>query len=297
MGRSIYKTDDARQTMARWYEHYVGKLDKYEVEFAEVDTRFGKTNVLITGPEDAPPLWCFHGAMASAPMALDQVPQLVDNFRIYFPDTPGQPGRSDETRLDWQGDDHGHWVVDVIDQMGFDTIQACGVSLGGYVILRCAAVAPERIDTAVLWVPGGLVKGHFSSMLGLIWDGLAYAMFKNPDRLLKIMDRNFTEYTQEGADYFSDSLKHVNPDRRFPQIAKDGQFDDWDARIMLITHGLDTVFPPEQLVPRARQLFKNIEVFETIPEFKHAPPQYPEKLDPIMEKIVAFLNQGAEKPH
>lgn len=288
MARSIYKTDEGRQVMARWYETFVARLG-HEVEFAEVDTRYGKTNVLIGGPKEAPPVWCFHGAMASAPAALAQIPQLLDRFRIHFPDTVGQPGRSDETRLDWQGDDHGHWVVDVLDGMGVESVQAIGVSLGGYVVLRAAEVAPERIDKAVLWVPGGLVKPPLAPMFGLIGAGLVYALFPSRPRLQKILSRTFTDFDDDYVDFFADSLKHVHPDRRFPNTLKDGALSGWKAPVMMIAHEADTVFPADPLVARAREMIGNLASVKVMPGWSHMPPFAEGALDEILADLEGFL--------
>lgn len=89
MAKSIYKSEKGRDTMAAWYERHLEKLGCESLESIEVDTRYGRTNILVGGPVDAPPLWCFHGAMSTAPAALAQVPSLLQRFRIYFPDTIG----------------------------------------------------------------------------------------------------------------------------------------------------------------------------------------------------------------
>lgn len=216
--KSIYRSDTGRQVMEKWYVHFLDRLARLgiEVEEVKVDTRHGPTNVLVAGPPDAPPVLCFHGAMATAPAALVQIPALAKHFRIYFPDTVGQPGRSDERRLDWQGDEHGYWALDVIDQLGFESVTAFGVSLGGYVILRLASVAPERVERAVLWAPGGLIKPPLLPMFGLIWHGLAYNLRPSRARLEKILERTFTDLDDDFVSFFGDSLAHVHPDRRFP---------------------------------------------------------------------------------
>ncbi len=288
MGKSIYKSDEGRRAMAHWYEHFVARLGT-EVEFVQVETRFGQTNVLVTGPKDAPPLWCFHGAMASAPAALAQVPELARRFRIYFPDTVGQPGRSTEMRLDWQGLEHGHWVVDVLDGLGVSSIRAIGVSLGGYVLLRAAQVAPERVERAVFWVPGGLIKPSWKPMFGLIGAGLAYALFPSRARLERILSRTFTDMDDDYVSFFGDSLKHVHPDRRFPNTLPDGALEGWQGRVMLVTHQHDTVFPAEALKARAKAMFNHLEVSRHMEGWAHMPPFAKGALDDLVDEMERFL--------
>ena len=286
---SIYKTDEGRRVMAEWYDRFVDRVGRDRLEFLEVETRFGDTNIVVGGPEDAPPLWCFHGAMATAPAALAQIPSLLDHFRIYFPDTVGQPGRSDETRLDWQGDAHGHWAVDILDALELESVTALGVSLGGYVVLRAASVAPERIGRAVLWVPGGLVKPPMLSMLGLIGSGLMYALFPSRRRLEGILAKTFTDFDEQYVDFFADSLQHVHPDRRFPATLDDGALDDWEAPVMLIAHGDDRVFPAEPLVERAREVIPNLVRERVEPGCNHMPPFEAGAVDDLLAEIRQFV--------
>ncbi len=286
---SIYKTEEGRKTMAAWYDTFIDKLGRDQVSFQEVQTGYGSTNILIAGPEDAPPLWCFHGAMASAPAALYQIPSLLQRFKIYFPDTIGQPGRSDETRLNWQGDDHGRWMIDVLDAMEVESVAAIGVSLGGYVILRGASLAPERIHRAVLWVPGGLIKPSMRNMFGLIGAGLMYSLFPSQARLEAILSRTCTDLDDTFVSFFADSLRHVHPDRRFPNTLPDQALDGWAASTMLITHEHDTVFPHKALMQRAEAMIPHLDQVEIMKGWAHMPPFSSDDVDGLLDKIESFL--------
>lgn len=290
MGKSIYKSDAGRQTMARWYEHFLLKSGRSDIRFKQVQTRFGQTQILVAGDEEAPPLWCFHGAMANASVGFSQIHKLADSFQIFFPDMIGQPGRSDETYMDWQGLAHGQWVLDILDALEIESIRAFGVSLGGYVVLRSASLAPARIERAALWVPGGVIKGHMGDMLSLIFAGLAYAIRPTPERLARIMEKNFTSMDEDWAGYFGDSLAHVNPDRRFPATLKPGALSHWEAPVLLLTNGQDRVFPAHLLEPAARTLIPNIVQVEHLEGFKHAPPVEPGAIDEPLAKIAAFMS-------
>ena len=293
--KSIYKSDEGRQAMAGWYEYFLERLAPWSPTSEWVSTRHGETHILIAGRPDAPPLWAFHGAMASAPSALAQVPGLLDRFRVHMPDTVGQPGRSDETRLNWQGSEHGWWVVDILDELELETIRAVGVSLGGYVVLRTAAVAPERIERAVLWATGGLVKPPLRDMLGLMFDGLIYAMRPRRDRLERILSRTFTDFDDDYVDFFADSLAHVHPDRRFPATLDAQELAGWQTPVMLVTHELDEVFPAEALEARARQIVPGLERVVKMPGLRHMPPFAPGALEGLMDQLEAFLVDSDEE--
>lgn len=291
--RSIYKSDEGREKMRGWYEHFCQKLEQmgHPLTHREVSTRHGATNVVIGGPPDAPPLWCFHGAMASAPAALMHLPALLEDYRVHFPDTVGQPGRSAERLLDWQGEGHGEWVIDVLDAFGADQVTALGASLGGYVVLRAAQRAPERIARAVLWTPGGLIKPSMRQMGGLIFDGLRYALSPSPAKLERVLSRTLTENDDEYTAFFADSLAHVHPDRRFPALVPAEALKRWQAPVFLVTHELDTVFPAQALERRAREVLPGLEEVRCLEGFRHMAPFNPARTDEIMKEIKRFVTK------
>jgi pimeloyl-ACP methyl ester carboxylesterase len=291
--KSIYKDSKGRRVMDAWYDRFVERVTERTgapIDQRQVETRYGTTNVLGAGPRDAPELFCFHGAMATAPAALAQMPSLVEHFRVHFPDTIGQPGRSDHRRLDWQADDHGWWALDVLDGLGKESVTAFGVSLGGYVILRLASIAPERVQRAILWAPGGLVKPPIGPMLGLIWDGLMYSLRPSRPRLEKVLQRTFTDLDDEYVSFFADSLEHVHPDRRFPKILPDGALADWDAEVLLVVNQRDTVFPAPRVVTRAQTELPNVVETVSMP-CAHMPPFAEGALDDLVAKMTAFTER------
>lgn len=296
--KSIYKSDEGRAVMSRWYDRFLDRLAAggQTVEHVAVETRFGSTNVVVGGPEDAPPLVCFHGAMASAPAALVQVPQLLKNFRVYFPDTVGQPGRSDDTRLDWQGDDHGWWAADVLDGLGMERAAVLGCSLGGYIALRLIHVAPERVERAVLWAPAGFTRSPIGPMIGLIWNALIYNVWPTRKRLERILSNTFTDLDDDFVEFFADSLKHVHPDRRFPAVLPKGALAEFGAETMLIVNEHDNIFPAERLLARARVEIPNLVEVVELDGFSHMPPFEEGSLDELTGQILAFVERGQTAP-
>ncbi len=290
--KSIYKSEAGERAMAAWYEHFLERLTEQGVEVGHqmVSTRFGETNVMTAGPSNATKLVCFHGVMSTAPAALAQIPALCEQFRIYFPDTVGQPGRSDHRRLNWRGEEHGWWAVDVLDGLEMETINALGVSLGGYVVLRLAQVAPERVSRAALWAPGGLTTPPWTDMFGLIWDGLAYNLRPTRSRLEKVLERTFTDLDEDYVSFFADSLEHVHPDRGFPAVLPKGALQNWDAPKLLIVNEHDRVFPAERVLARAESELSNIEDTVMMDGCAHMPPFDEQRLVPLMGRLGQFFN-------
>ena len=190
---------------------------------------------------------------------------------------------------DLPGLEHGYWIVDILDGFGLESVSALGCSLGGYVLLRAAQVAPERIGRAALWVPGGVIKPSYSNMFGLIGAGIMYSLRPTTARLERMLAPMFTDIDDEYVAFMGDSLAHVHPDRRFPATLPDGALDAWRAPVMLITHELDTVFPAGDVERRAATLIPNIERSMRVPGARHMPPFDQTHLATITDPLVDFL--------
>ncbi|MEK6576067.1 MAG: alpha/beta fold hydrolase, partial [Nitrospirota bacterium] len=109
-----------------------------------LDTRFGPTHILITGPANAPPLVALHGIHASGPFGLEVLLPLTKNYRVYLPDIIGQPGRSAKTLIPPLGNNYAKWLADILDGLGLERAAFTGISFGGGILLDLAAYAPER---------------------------------------------------------------------------------------------------------------------------------------------------------
>ena len=101
-------------------------------------------------------LWYSMAVNATNPLTLAWYSGLADEFRLIAPDTIGHPGKSAETRLDPQEEEYGEWVVDLLDAFALQSAPMIGTSYGAGIMLRTAAVAPNRIDRAAMVVPAGI---------------------------------------------------------------------------------------------------------------------------------------------
>ncbi|WP_323171700.1 alpha/beta fold hydrolase [Natrialba sp. PRR66] len=195
---------------------------------------------------------------------------LADDYRLIAPDTIGQPGKSAETRVDPNGSGYGEWVVDILDALDIASASMIGTSYGGGIVLRTAAVAPGRIDRAALVVPAGFGTGSLVSMLQVGLPAVLYRLVSR-DRLL---DRVCSAMvTRPGSnpvvrDTIAASLRHVDLERTFPQ-ATAAELERFTAPVVLVVAENDPFFPPEEIVPRARDRLPSLSRVERIPGEKH----------------------------
>ena len=176
MKESIYKSSEGEARILCLYDRFQKDLD-VSLEDCTVNTRFGATHVLVTGPEQGPPVVITHGGNSINPQGLRGLLPLLKQgrYRVYAPDTMGHPGKSAQVRLSPRDNSYGQWLNDVLDGLGLERAACIGGSFGAGILLRLAAYAPHRITRLALFVPAGIVPVPLPSMVfGL---GLPYLMY------------------------------------------------------------------------------------------------------------------------
>lgn len=101
------------------------------------------------GPEDAPVL-VFSNSIATTLELWDaQVPAFTPAFRVLRYDQLGH-GRSEVRPRPYTVEQLGRGLLALLDELGFERVSFCGLSLGGAVGMWLGAHAPERLDRLVL---------------------------------------------------------------------------------------------------------------------------------------------------
>jgi pimeloyl-ACP methyl ester carboxylesterase len=106
-------------------------------------------NVEVRGPEDAPAVLLLHAFPLSHRMWAPQLDAFSSRYRMIAPDYRGH-GESEagdgQYTIELLVDD----VLAVLNGLGLESVVACGLSMGGYVLLRALERAPERFRAVVL---------------------------------------------------------------------------------------------------------------------------------------------------
>lgn len=286
---SVMFVDDAKKaTIGRWYETFRGKLAP-TAQSKLVDTSFGRTHCLVTGPEDAPPLVALHGALASSAHVLPELGTLVNTRRVYAVDVVGQSVMSEDKRLDLDGNDYGRWLGEVTDGLGLEQFDLLGVSWGGFVALRAASTIPTRIKHLVLMVPAGWVAGSaWSGFWRVGFPMLSYRMFPSERRLQKAVGGLFTTPDAEWTRYFGDALLAYKLDMRIPPLATAEQVVGIRCPILVFAADDDLQFPGSALLQRVKELLPHAET-ELIEGSKHCPPFTTEFRNGFGDRVEKFL--------
>jgi pimeloyl-ACP methyl ester carboxylesterase len=153
--RHLFRTPEGE---ASFFAAYDAVLKQWPVPFQEIDipTRFGTTHVIASGPTDAPPLVLLHGYMATAMMWALNIGDFSQRHRVYAIDTMGQPGKSIPREPISSAADYVAWLTATLDALHLDRVNLVGQSFGGWLALKYAIAAPERVKTLALLSAGGI---------------------------------------------------------------------------------------------------------------------------------------------
>jgi pimeloyl-ACP methyl ester carboxylesterase len=126
---SIFKTPEREKQYMAAYETVLA-LWSAPNRPMDVPTRFGITHINTSGPENAPAMVLLPGFGTNSTMWFPNMAALSSRFRVYAPDTIGQPGKSIPSGV-LAASNSSNWIADVLDGLGLEKACMVGISLGG----------------------------------------------------------------------------------------------------------------------------------------------------------------------
>jgi pimeloyl-ACP methyl ester carboxylesterase len=156
----FYKSERGYKAITNWYDSLI---DQFAFDFVSqyVNTRYGKTHMLVAGPEDSVPFILVSAIAGSAPLWYHQIPFFAQYYRVYALDTNGQPGRSDPNPPVFLEDGYSDWLLDVLDALGIESAYFAGNSSAGWYVMKLAIRAPKRVKKIIMLSPSGLARARF----------------------------------------------------------------------------------------------------------------------------------------
>ena len=154
---SIYKSPEAK---ARFMEIYDEKMKEWPVPYEDVfvDTSYGTVHVIVSGPENAPPVLLLHASGVAGWSWKYNVKDLSQNYRTYTIDLIGDVGKSEFTDLKHilkTGQDQADLYAEITDKLGVEKAYVVGASEGGFIGTNYALYHPERVEKLALLGPMG----------------------------------------------------------------------------------------------------------------------------------------------
>ena len=161
---SIYASPEVE---AQFMEIYAEKMAEWPVPYEDVfvDTQYGKIHVIISGPEDAPPMLLLHASGVSSWSWKFNVEELSQYYRTYAIDTLGDVGKSEYASFDnilKNGEDQANLYAEITDKLGIERSVVVGASDGGAIASHYALHYPERVEKLALLGPMGYAGANES---------------------------------------------------------------------------------------------------------------------------------------
>jgi len=193
----LYKSPESFATMQKFYDTNLAKYGDL-VSSRYVETRYGRTHMLVAGNEEAPPLVMLQGMDGSAILWHHQMEAFAARHRVYALDTVGQPGRSAPSTPSILQEEYALWLEDVLDELSLERAHLIGISSGAWAIVQLGHRAPERINRAILLSPLRLARAKLN---GSRWVGNAMKADTEEDRLEdRLTTRDFSP-SSDGRKY------------------------------------------------------------------------------------------------
>lgn len=154
---SIYSSPEVE---ARFMEIYDEKMKDWPVPYEDVfiDTKYGAVHVIMSGPEDAPPMLLLHASGVAAWSWKHNVGELSREYRPYAIDLIGDAGKSEYASLEnimKTGRDQAELYKEITDKLGVGKAYVVGASEGGFIGSNYTLYFPERVERLALLGPMG----------------------------------------------------------------------------------------------------------------------------------------------
>lgn len=291
---SIYKSTEGERYVQ---ELYAKQLRNLGLDFTTrfVDTRFGKTHMIVGGKPDGAPLLIFHGGNTTSPHFLLYHTVLAEQFKIYAPDTIGHPGRSNQRVLSSKNLEYGQWASDIINELGFGQMNCMGASFGGGILLKLMQYAPDKVSKAVLIVPTGIANTSMATIISKLGIPMIKYLLhpdkKNLVRAIIPLAAVESDIDDNNIDMIGTAFKYVKMNAGFPSNAKASSLSMCNAKTILFCGDKDILFSSEKLIKRAKEIIPNLVYSEVMKDCPHMYMLNGDRLLSINEKIISFVTE------
>jgi len=246
----IYRSPQGGQAILAHYDTLLAQWPlPYQTHL--LPTRHGRTFVLASGPEDAPPLILLHGSSANSAMWIGDVTAFARHYRVYAVDLPGEPGKSEPIRHELTGPAYAEWMEDLFAALHIQRAVVMGISLGGWMALRFATLHPQRVEKLVLLCPAGVAPVRrsflpFAVMMTLLGDwGL--------ERIVRRLNGG-QPVASETAWYIKLIAKNFNPRMEEIPLFSDAELARLEMPLLLVTGEYDSMISSRQTMQRVQRL-------------------------------------------
>ncbi|MCM3766354.1 alpha/beta fold hydrolase [Neobacillus niacini] len=286
----LFKNSQLAQNYMASYEN---TLSLWPVPFESlyVETEYGSTHVIVSGPEDGEPVILLNGFGFSATMWYPNVEVLAQTFRVYAVDVIGEFNRSIPKAHFKERKDYVNWLTSLLDNLHIDQAYFIGHSNGGWHVLNLAISAQHRVKKMILLAPAASFA-PFTKQFGIrllaaniirtrsVIINFCAKWFINKDNL-HMVSHHLIEQFYHGIVGFGWKYKVL-----IPAVYRDEELMNITVPTLLIIGDKEVIYNPTRVFARAKQLIPHISTI-SIPGVGHG--TNIEKPDYINQQMVDFL--------
>ena len=256
-------------------EHlYHQKLTELSIacEFVKLETSYGETNVIITGSENKPPLVLLHGSNGCAPVAIEALMGLLNDFRIYAFDVVGQPNLSAEIRPNMKDDSYGKWMNELLTRLDIKDAVLVGISFGGFISWKTLVFDEKRIAKAFLIVPAGIVNGNPLQAIRKVFLPMKLYKWRKQEKYVRrFLGELFTADDPFALAFLSKLFLHYEMDFSPIPVIKKEEAGKIKTPTYIVGAENDLLFPGQKMMRRAKGIFPALQDVLMLENSRHVP--------------------------
>jgi pimeloyl-ACP methyl ester carboxylesterase len=288
---SGFATDAGRAEYLAAYDRVLADLWPVSTESTLVESRFGTTHAVTSGPVDAPPLILLHAAGLSATQWYPNFAEFARAFRVYTLDTIFDSGRGRQTREMRGREDCARWLGDVLDALGVERAPFVGLSQGGWLAASAARFIPDRVTQIALLAPAGTIRPMRLPVFLLLRLRPMLPKREPLEETRKTFrtvfggrytpDQRYVAQVALGARHFRYQRPPI-----FPTVFSDEDLRRIAAPTLLLVAANDVVYAAGRALERAQRLIPDLEA-DVVPEAGHFVSM--EQAPIVDRRVLAFL--------
>lgn len=286
-----YRSQAGQTAVMALYEADV-QQSPVPLESRTVNTSAGPSHILIAGPENAPPFLLFHGWNSNAANLTTEFPFLFNDYRVYMPDIIGHTGKSAPTRLATKGPAYADWALEVLDALGLERVRCMGISGGGWMTLKLAARASQRLVRAAALSTDGLAPAN---MVGIFSGMVPAALWPNQATLARFI-RFLTSPDappHPGKERFGEGMRVILSHYKSqfnPGLLPLEELEAITAPLLILMGEHERAFNSLASIQRAQRLIPGLVAAEIVPQAGHL--MTLDQPEWLKNRLLPFFAQG-----
>lgn len=290
--QTIFKSEAGVRPFEEAYDRSLG-LWSVAGRQIKVNTAYGETHVIVSGPENGKPILLFHGMTGNSTMWYETVPAL-QKYRTYCIDVPGDFGRSTILKPLKTKEDCIDWIEQLLTSLGLERVALIGHSMGGWLSANFALHRPERVNMLVLLAPvSTILPIPFLKLMRHVYPSI---LSPNPKRIRKTWDW----FLGKGNSLHPVVLEQIITAYTFcrpklaviPHIFPKEMWEGFRSPILFLVGDEEVIYHAKHAENRVRTWIPSAE-FETVPRAGHC--LITEQAEYVNKSIVRFLDKYSKE--